>query len=121
MSIEEKESVRWLENLRQSTALFSNPKRCVHVGDRESDIYELYCLAEELGTHFLVRTCVNRLAGDGYFTIADAMNTAKIKGLHKFKLPQKNGKIEEVVLEIKFMEMCVNRLLENKGNIANKS
>jgi hypothetical protein len=34
------------------------PQNCVHIGDRESDIYELFCLAEELGTKFLVRTCV---------------------------------------------------------------
>jgi len=34
----------------------------VHVGDRESDIYELFCLAQDLGTHFLVRVQTNRLA-----------------------------------------------------------
>ncbi len=56
--IEEKESYRWLENLRQSTALFGEPNRCVHVGDRESDIYELFCLAHELQTNFLVRTAL---------------------------------------------------------------
>ncbi len=58
--IEEKESYRWLENLRQSTRLLGAPKRCVHIGDRESDIYELFCAAREEGTHFLVRTCVDR-------------------------------------------------------------
>jgi hypothetical protein len=36
--IEVKESDRWLDNLRQSTALFDNPQRCIHIGDRESDI-----------------------------------------------------------------------------------
>jgi hypothetical protein len=35
--IEQKESIRWLENLQQSTQLV-NPDRCVHIGDRESDI-----------------------------------------------------------------------------------
>ena len=72
--IEEKESYRWLENLRQSTALLAQPQRCVHVGDRESDIYELFCLAHELQTNFLVRTCVDRLAGDGNHTIASEMD-----------------------------------------------
>src|SRR6516162_8169022 len=37
--IEQKESVRWLENLRQSTELLAAPSRCVHVGDREADIF----------------------------------------------------------------------------------
>jgi len=30
--------VRWLENLTQSTELLGEPPRCVHIGDRESDI-----------------------------------------------------------------------------------
>ncbi|MGK6317807.1 IS4 family transposase [Neorhizobium sp. DT-125] len=60
--IETKESYRWLENLRQSIALVGAPERCVHVGDRESDIYELYCTAHDLGTNFLVRVQTNRLA-----------------------------------------------------------
>lgn len=47
--IEAKESIRWLDNLRQSLALLGHPERCVHVGDRESDIYELYCLAQDIG------------------------------------------------------------------------
>jgi hypothetical protein len=46
--IEKKESIRWLENLRQSTELLADPGRCVHIGDRESDIYELFCLAQHL-------------------------------------------------------------------------
>jgi len=60
--IETKESYRWLENLRQSIALLETPERCVHVADRESDIYELFCLAQDLGTRFLVRVQTDRLA-----------------------------------------------------------
>ncbi|WP_407114612.1 IS4 family transposase [Bradyrhizobium sp. LMG 9283] len=60
--IETKESYRWLENLRQSIALLGSPERCVHIGDRESDIYELFCLAQDLGTQFLLRVQTNRLA-----------------------------------------------------------
>ncbi len=40
--IEEKESYRWLENVRQSTALLAKPERIVHIGARASDIYELF-------------------------------------------------------------------------------
>ena len=73
VSIEDKESMRWLENMRQSTALLGTPNRLVHIGDRESDIYELFCEASKLGTHFLVRTCVDRLAVDGKRTVAAEM------------------------------------------------
>jgi hypothetical protein len=50
------ESLRWLENLRASTELLGQPQRCVHVGDQESDIFDLFGTAQQLGTHFLVRT-----------------------------------------------------------------
>ena len=78
--IERKESVRWLENLKQSTGLLDDPGRGVHIGDRESDIYELFCTAQEAGTHFLVRTCVDRLAGNGDHTIAGEMGEVEVKG-----------------------------------------
>src|SRR5919199_288146 len=77
--IEEKESIRWLENLKHSTELLGKAERCVHIGDRESDIYELFCAAEQSGTKFLLRTCVDRLAGEGQRTISAAMKGAKVK------------------------------------------
>src|SRR3954466_5250809 len=68
--IERKESVRWVENLAQSTRQLGDPARCVHVGDREADIFELFSAAHEAETHFLVRTCVDRLAGRGGTTVS---------------------------------------------------
>jgi hypothetical protein len=81
--IERKESVRWLDNMRQSTLLLGEPERCVHVGDRESDIYELFCLAREIGTHFPVRSCVDRLAEDGTRTVSGAirLTSAEVVGI----------------------------------------
>ena len=46
--IEQKESYRWLENVRQSTALLAEAERIVHICDRESDIYELFSIAHRL-------------------------------------------------------------------------
>ena len=46
-------------------ACWAIPRACVHICDREGDIWELFCLARELDTHFLVRRCSDRLAGDG--------------------------------------------------------
>ena len=105
--IEEKESYRWLENLRQATALIAQPDRCVHVGERESDIYELFCAAAQAQTHFLFRTCVDRLAGDGSHTIADEMKKAKVRGRHRLLLKDRNGEPSEAVLEIKYQRVRV--------------
>jgi hypothetical protein len=105
--IEQKESFRWLENLRQSTALFGDPDRCVHIGDRESDIYELFCLAQELGTHFLVRSCVDRLAGDGRSKVSDAMDEVAVQGLHQVEVRNSKGKVEQATVEISYRTLRI--------------
>jgi len=105
--IEEKESFRWLENLRQATALTDNPAACVHIGDRESDIFELFSLADELGTNFLVRTCVDRLAQDGGCTVAAEMKKAPVKGRHRIQARNKLGESYEAELDIKFEQLQV--------------
>ena len=62
--IEEKESYRWLEGLRQARAVAQDlPKTtCVCVADSEADIYELF--AEPRGTErpveWLIRACYDR-------------------------------------------------------------
>jgi len=105
--IEEKESFRWLENLRQSTALTSQPRDCVHIGDRESDIFELFSLADELGTYFLVRTCVDRLAEDAGTTVAAEMKQAPVKGRHRIQGRNKQGESYEADLDIKYEQLQV--------------
>lgn len=100
--IEKKESIRWLDNLRQSTELLGDAGRLIHVGDRESDIYELFCTARDVGTHFLIRTCVDRLAGDGGHTVATVMAKAQIRGRHRVEVQDDNGKPETAELEIKY-------------------
>jgi hypothetical protein len=105
--IEQKESVRWLENLRQSIERLGQPERCIHVGDRESDIYELYCLTQDLGTHFVVRTCVDRLAGDGGHTVAAEMETAQTAGQHIIEMRDDAGETFKVSLDVKFKRIKI--------------
>lgn len=99
--IEKKESVRWLDNLRQSIGLLGKPDRCIHVGNRESDIFELYCLTRDLSTHFIVRMQTDRLAGDGEHTISDEMDEVAIKGLHRVEVRNEKGDPISVTLEIR--------------------
>ena len=100
--IELKESVRWIDSLKESTELLGVPERCIHIGDRESDIYELFHAAKEIGTHFLVRTHVDRLAGDGTHTVKDEMAESKIRGVHRIEIRDKQGNISKAVLDLKY-------------------
>jgi hypothetical protein len=105
--IEHKENIRWLDNMRRSTALVGDAGRCVHIGDRESDIYELFCLAQELGTHFLIRSCVDRLAGDGAHTVQGAMGKVPVQGRHAVAVHDNHGRLEEAVVELSYGSLKV--------------
>jgi hypothetical protein len=105
--IEEKESIRWLFSLRHSTALLGDPRRCVYVGDRENDIYEFFCAAREAGTHFLVRTCVDRLAGDGHRTVARVMTRVPAAGQHRIEVTAEDGSVTEAVLKLRYKRVHI--------------
>jgi hypothetical protein len=96
-----------LDNLKQSTELLNDPDRCIYIGDREIDIYELFCTAKKIGTHFLVRACVDRLAGDGKHTTADEMDEVKIKWLHRIEVRDRKGEKSEAILELKYKKIKV--------------
>jgi len=107
IAIEKKESYRWVENLKQSTDLLGSPQRCVHVGDRESDIFELFCTAQEMNTHFLVRTCVDRLAQQGNVTISGQMKRQPVQGAHCVEVRDKHGRTSKVKLRFRYSRMTV--------------
>lgn len=106
--IETKEIYRWLENLRQSIALLGSPERCVHVGDRESNIYELFCLTQDIGTRFLVRVQTNRLAEHPVevesslvaHRVFTQLASVSWSGLHQIMTSDDGN--EKVTLQIKF-------------------
>ena len=108
--IEVKESYRWLENLRQCNELLREPGRCIHIGDRESDIYELYSLAQELGASFLVRVQTDRLAspketaehGGQAHRVFQQLEAVPWAGPHVVEIKDEAGKSEKVSLSVKF-------------------
>jgi hypothetical protein len=105
--IGQKESVRWIENLKQSTPLL-HPSHCVHIGDRGSDIFEFFCCAQEVGTYFLVRTCVDRLAGAGGTTISKLMRREPIRGTHEVEVFDHRRRPVKVTLHVRFCRATVH-------------
>lgn len=56
---------------------------------------------------FLVRTCVDRLAGDGGHTIAGEMGAVKVKGVHRIAFHDQAGNTHRVVLELRYKRITV--------------
>ncbi len=107
-AIEQKESVRWLDNLARSTQELGDPSRCVHVGDREADIFELFSAAHAAGTHFLVRTAVDRLAGQGSTTVAKVMKRQPIRGTHAVEVRDDRGHVSTASVQVRFCRVTIH-------------
>lgn len=88
------------------------PDRCIHVTDREGDICELFCTATELHTHFLIRTCADRLCGDGAQTVTQQMAVTRTKGLHRVEFRDPHGHIRQARLILSFRRL---RLLPSRA------
>jgi hypothetical protein len=114
IAIEEKESIRWLENLKHSTALLQDPARCVHIGDRESDIYELFCAAKDNQTQFIFRTYLDRRAGDGHILVSEQMAKMSVQGTIPLDIYDKYGKINKISVAIKYACFKINPPADKK-------
>ena len=55
----------------------------------------------------MVRTCVDRLAGDGDHTVADEMDVTSVKGLHRIEVRDDKGDLEEAILEIRYRRIRI--------------
>ena len=106
--IEEKESFRWLANLTDSTRQLGDPARCVHVADREGDIFELFHAAHDARTHFLIRTAVDRLAGRGGTTVAKVMRRQPIRGTHEVEVRDDQGAVSTATVQLRFCRVTVH-------------
>lgn len=99
--------MRWIDNLVATTALLGEAGRCVHVGDREADIYELFCAANDVGAHFVIRSAYPRLLEDGTAKTDAEMTTVSVKGLQHIIVRDKTGEVSEAVLALRYRRMRV--------------
>lgn len=105
--IEEKESFRWLENVKDTNqAINDNPSKLIHIGDRESDIYEYFSNCQDLGNYFIVRSCVNRLANET--TIAEEIARLPVTYQHTIQYVDSEGNHIKANLDVKVKWLTVH-------------
>lgn len=113
--IEEKESFRWIEGVRNTNNLLKEPERLVHIGDREADIYELFHQSQQDNSNYLVRIKVDRRTEDETTTINQVLKKAKVRGQHKVTYFDKKGLKVDATLEIKFERITIKPSFGSKA------
>ena len=109
--IEEKESFRWIENIRESTAIAPDDVNFVTICDREGDFYELYAEATELETDFVIRVIHDRLSDIGEKIVSKIRNK-KATGTVKVSIPRdsRSGKpAREAEMEVTYCQVNVKK------------
>lgn len=76
LPITAKESYRWLQTMQQSHSCLATAEQVTVIGDRESDIYELFAHRPDTRTHVLVRSQHDRN------TVTDEKLSARLAAMH---------------------------------------
>ena len=95
-----KESAKWLWGLEQvNKHLSGRDKEIVLIGDRESDMYDLFAAARPSDVHILARISHNRLVSmDGkQVKIFDVLDSRPIIGSYELELPKEKRTAKLVV------------------------
>lgn len=108
--ITEKQSFKWIESLRTTKSLCQK-KTVVTVGDRESDIFELFVEAEKSEAKVLIRATRDRILiqdDQEHQTLWSHMRKIPLKGIQTISLPARHNQPERLVdLEVRYAEVTL--------------
>ena len=89
--IEEKESIRWINTALSAKQNVTNAEMITVIGDRESDIFEIFERVPDDKTHLIVRASHDRKLETGE-KISELLKNTPIMGTHEIELPAITGK-----------------------------
>jgi hypothetical protein len=117
-TIDEKESIRWIDTALSAKQNITNADMITVVGDRESDIFEIFQRVPDEKMHLIVRASHDRnLATDE--KISERLSNTKAAGTHVIELPAITGqrKARQATLEIKYTVLSLKKAGEESLNI----
>lgn len=120
-SIKDKESQKWINSLLATDQLQKeNPNTSfINIGDRESDIYELFLTAKDsnIQSKLLVRATHDRYVENGQLHLWTYMESQPVACELEVTVPRKKGKSERIaIVEIRFCSVTLQPP-KNKSNL----
>lgn len=116
LPVEEKESFKWIKCVNDSKTILKDAASVTVVGDRESDMYELFIDAKQQGVDVLARNRIDRNTSEGT-KLYDTLNKAVVCGSYEIEVTgdnRKNTKKRNAVLEVKFSEVFIQKPTNKK-------
>lgn len=107
---EEKESIKWYESLEATENIQQQipDTKIISVGDRESDIFELFHRANSMKIELLIRAAQNRCIDEGYHKLWSYMHAQPISKSIKIQIPRnKNQKKRKGIVDIRYAKVHI--------------
>lgn len=116
-TLEEKESIRWITTALSAKNNITNAEMITVIGDRESDIFEIFERVPDERTHLIIRASHDRML-DCDEKISVLLENTEIAGTHKIELPAITGKrkARSATLAIKYTPIS---LRNQAGEVVN--
>lgn len=111
LPVEEKESFKWIKCISESKTVLKDAASVTVVGDRESDMYELFIDAKQQGVDVLARNRIDRKTSDGS-KLYETLNNTEICGSYEIEITgdnRKNTKKSKAILNVKFSEVFIQK------------
>jgi len=89
--IEEKESIRWINTALSAKQHIVNAEKITVIGDRESDIFEIFERVPDSRTYLIVRASHDRIL-ETKESISEVLARTETAGTHEIELPAITGK-----------------------------
>jgi len=107
--IEEKESYKWLKALDESEKYIPEGTQCVHVGDSESDIFELFNHPRRPHSDLLVRAAQNRAVCEPEVGLLwNCLERRPLAGHLKVHVPERNSQPKrEAIVTVRFANITL--------------
>jgi hypothetical protein len=115
--LEEKESIRWINTALLAKQTITNPEMITVIGDRESDIFEIFERIPDEKTHLIVRASHDRIL-ESKEKISELLAHTAVMGTHTIELPAITGrrKARMATLSIKYTPLT---LCNSEGEVVN--
>jgi hypothetical protein len=116
--LEEKESIRWITTALLAKQNISNTEMITVIGDRESDIFEIFERVPDARTHLIVRASHDRVLETNE-KISELLQNTRVIGTYEIELPAITGKrkARSATLAIKYAPLSLRKGGEGPINI----
>jgi hypothetical protein len=111
LPVEEKESFKWIKCASDSKTVLKDAASVTVVGDRESDMYELFIDAKQQGVGVLARNRIDRKTSEGS-KLYETLNNTGVCGSYEIEVSgdgRKRTKKRKAILSVKFSEVFIQK------------